>query len=258
MAEFDTIAQQYDTDFTHSQIGSLQRAQVWEYLDLQDWQGKNIIETNCGTGEDALIFAKKGANILATDISEEMLKVSAQKLSAYPQAQIARWNLNEPPPDISSSFDFLFSNFGGWNCLTDKEITSLGKHCHSLLKEQGGMTLVIMPRFCVWESLYFLAKGRLKAAFRRLSTQAIPAKLADNYVDTYYYSPAQIQQFLQPYFKVTHYQAIGFFVPPSYLEPFFRKRSKLLAFLAKCEKKCKHFSLLAFCSDHYLIHLEKK
>jgi len=54
----DHVATQYDADFTHSQIGRLQRASVWHYLEKRFAKQKNlsILELNCGTGEDALHY----------------------------------------------------------------------------------------------------------------------------------------------------------------------------------------------------------
>jgi len=75
------IAAEYDSVFTQSSIGQLQRKCVWKYLDkiIPDLPGLKILELNCGTGEDALLFGQRGFNVLATDVSAEMLKVTQQK-----------------------------------------------------------------------------------------------------------------------------------------------------------------------------------
>ncbi len=80
---FDTIAEEYDTSFTNSIIGNAQREIVWSYLEktLPKNKNLNILELNCGTGEDALWFAKKGHKVLATDISEKMLEITNDKLN---------------------------------------------------------------------------------------------------------------------------------------------------------------------------------
>ncbi len=79
---FDTVAQSYDASFTHSVIGIAQRDVVWSYLEssLSSSDKLNILELNCGTGEDALWFAKKGHKVLATDISEKMLGITQEKI----------------------------------------------------------------------------------------------------------------------------------------------------------------------------------
>ena len=74
---FDKIAPAYDELFTGTAIGKMQRNIICNYLDESLSQNKviNILELNCGTGEDAVYLAKKGFSIVATDISDEMLKV---------------------------------------------------------------------------------------------------------------------------------------------------------------------------------------
>jgi len=48
----------------------------------QDWQGKKVLEIGCGTGRITEVLARWGANITATDISEEMLKVAQTRFSS--------------------------------------------------------------------------------------------------------------------------------------------------------------------------------
>ncbi len=75
---FDKIALTYDELFTNTAIGKLQRNIVRKYLDetLPTNQRISILELNCGTGEDAVYFAKKGFDVLATDVSDDMLKLT--------------------------------------------------------------------------------------------------------------------------------------------------------------------------------------
>src|SRR4051812_48570299 len=80
-AAFDNSAATYDEDFTNTSIGGLQRNKVWDYL-LKTFHSSfpsNILELNCGTGEDAIFFAEHGSKVLATDVSREMLNTATIK-----------------------------------------------------------------------------------------------------------------------------------------------------------------------------------
>src|SRR4051812_46223176 len=81
-AAFDSYALSYDADFTHSSVGGFQRKRVWRYLskNISAEKQSEVLELNCGTGEDALWFSKNGFTITATDISEEMAAVAREKL----------------------------------------------------------------------------------------------------------------------------------------------------------------------------------
>lgn len=268
MAEFDDIAKIYDSDFTYSKIGKMQRNIVWDFF--QQHYKRNpkedvrLLEMNCGTGEDALFFAKQGIFVTATDISEEMLNVVKNKTQStdfQENISIQKWDLSKPfspESNISTTYNIAFSNFGGWNCLNANEITQLSENLAAILPSKAQLFVVIMPRFCVWESLYFLYKRNWNAIFRRLSHKAIPAKLENVYVNTYYYSPTQIKKLLSPHFKALDYQAVGFFIPPSYLEKFFQKKPSFLPFLHKLEKFIQKLRYAAFASDHFIMVLERK
>ena len=78
---FDPVARTYDTSFTQSVTGSLQRNRVWKYLDTLSMEGSQnkVLELNCGTGEDAVWLCKKGFIVTATDLSAEMLAIAEGK-----------------------------------------------------------------------------------------------------------------------------------------------------------------------------------
>ena len=50
-------------------------------------------------------------------------------------------------------YDCIFSNFAGLNC-TDK-LDQVLAGFDELLKPGGMVVLVILPRFCLWESLFY-------------------------------------------------------------------------------------------------------
>ena len=77
---FNNYAEQYDEHFTNSLIGKAQRQRVYSYLStLNYFTNKDILEVNCGTGEDAKIFSEHNAHVTATDISEKMIAFAKQK-----------------------------------------------------------------------------------------------------------------------------------------------------------------------------------
>lgn len=263
MADFDDIAQVYDSDFTYSEIGKKQRALAWEFFQQHyndKVSGKTaLLEMNCGTGEDALFFAKQGIFVTATDISREMLAVVEQKVQkADLQSHIfvQKWDLTQDFL-LPNQYHVAFSNFGGWNCLTSENIENLGLKLSALLLPKGKLFVVVMPHFCIWESIYFLYRRKWKEIFRRSNKNAISAKLENVFVNTYYYSPSEIQKLLSPHFRMIDYQAIGICLPPSYLEKFFQKKPILLSFLDKIERILHKFRFSAFASDHFVMVLEK-
>lgn len=261
---FDHIATNYDSLFTNSAIGQLQRAHVWNYIEkvIPELKGFDMLELNCGTGEDAVLFGDRGFSIVATDISEEMLKVTQQKVRQYSmQHRISSQYLDLDSFDETSfnkKFDLIFSNFGGLNCINPESLRNLLSKIPTALKPGGRFIGVIMPKVCVWEQLYFLAKFSPSKAFRRMTDREVVVNLNGVYMATWYYSPSQVIDWGAEHFSVVCRKPVGIALPPSYLENFFMKRPKLLTMLNKLERRFNSFSSLSSLSDHFLIDLQLK
>ena len=239
-ASFDKAAASYDDSFTHSAIGKMQRDIVWNYVDSIT-PGKidlQILELNCGTGEDAIHFAKKGFNILATDISDEMLEITRRKVN-YEKLndkiiikQLDLLKIDES--GFEQKFDLIFSNFGGMNCISPADMNRLPAALSNLLKPDGRLIMILMPKYCLWEIKYFLLKLNFKNAFRRYSNNGTLVNLNGSELKTFYYNPGRIKKIFQKYFSAATVKPVGFFIPPSYLNNFFSTKSRTLNFLFKC------------------------
>lgn len=256
-ADFDVAAKNYDTTFTNSEIGKLQRNAVYFHLENHIQDVQNILEINCGTGEDAIWLAKQGINVVATDISSEMLDVAKSK-SKYSNIRFEIADINNIATQYKNQkFDLLFSNFGGLNCLKKIELELFFENISNIISEKGKLVLVLMPKNTLWEQLYFLLKFDFKNVFRRKKTIAI-ANVDGESVVTYYYNPKEIVHLANKDFELSIAKPIGFFVPPSYLEPFFKNKSYVIKCLTFFENRIKNCALLSKYADHYLIILQKK
>jgi len=263
ISPFDIAAETYDKDFTRSKIGSLQRQLVWQVLTplLQSYpRPLNILEINCGTGEDALQLAKAGHQITATDASAQMIKQARQKLSnAEPLAnkpvfitcsfkQLTNLHFKEP-------FDLVISNFGGLNCIDEEEVVTLSKDLSRIMTRNGHLLLVVLSKFCLWEIVYFSLKGKFDIAFRRFK-RSVPFNVDKHTMEIFYYSPRKIIKLFKPSFSFVRLSPVGLVIPPSYLESIFLKRPRLLQSLNHLEKKA-GLPLFSFLADHYCVVLNK-
>lgn len=257
--DFDVASKSYDSIFTYSKIGLAQRKFVYNNLDvIFNTQKKlNILELNCGTGYDAINFAKKKHQVLATDISEGMINVSKQK-NTLDNLEFKTQDIN----NINSStfpekFDLIFSNFGGLNCLSSTEIEAFFKTATKLVTKNGKLILVIMPKHCAWEQLYFNLKGDFKKAKRRLTTNYVLANVEGIDVKTWYYNPNDIIKMSENYFNVNTIKPIGLSIPPSYLEKSILS-SKLPMAIFKGIDTIFTGGNSAKYADHFLIELQLK
>ncbi|MBK7632449.1 MAG: class I SAM-dependent methyltransferase [Ignavibacteriales bacterium] len=260
-ALFDSVAQEYDDTFTNTAIGKLQRERVWNYLEATlPNTSINILELSSGTGEDAIWFANKGHTILATDISEQMISIVKKKikrLNLTNNIDAERLDINQIDKlSTSNKFDLVFSNFGGLNCLTEDELSLLSNKIRNILKPNGKFISIVMPDFCMIESIYFLFILKFKLIFRRKRMQQV--KINDSIIDTYYHHPKDFFKFFRNDFTVNNKIGIGLFIPPSYLNNFFKNKLNTLNILNKLENIFGNNDFAASLSDHYLIDLNIK
>ena len=80
--------------------------------------------------------------------------------------------------------------------------------------------------------------------------------LGDHVQYTWYYSPDEIRSISSKQFKLNGLKPVGIAIPPSYLNPFFYRKKKLLALLNNMEALLS-FSFLSNYADHFYIELQK-
>ncbi|UBM59291.1 methyltransferase domain-containing protein [Marinilongibacter aquaticus] len=260
MEQFDSAAKTYDRDFSCSKTGRLQRNLIQLQLSrLLDSGGElEILELNCGTGEDALWLANKGHQVWATDISDEMLAATSRKVAQIDAIRVKKVDLkNLGELDSERKYDMVFSNFGGLNCLNAYEFERFFNEVGVLIKPDGHLVLVVMSRFCLWETLYFSIKLRPLQALRRLRGFAL-AQVSGEQLATWYYSVRMLRKMAKKSFVLKKSKAIGCFGPPSYLESFFVQRPKFFAWLERIEMRRADLSWQAHFADHIYLEFKAK
>jgi ubiquinone/menaquinone biosynthesis C-methylase UbiE len=258
---FDHIASTSDSVLTRSAIGQLQRRHLWNYVERVIPQLKELemLELNNGGGDDALLFTERGFNIVATDISEEMLKITPKKdqysMSNYISSHYLDLdNINETL--FNKKFDLVISNFGGINSINPESLKKLFERLPSLLKPGGRFIAVVMPRFCVWETIFFLLRLQFKKAFRRFSSKEGVNEVIGSSIKTWFYQPRHIRSWTTKRFKVISVKPVGVALPSTYLEKFFSLKKRWLINLNKFEKRLNRNSILSGMSDNFIIDLQ--
>ncbi|MBK7389464.1 MAG: radical SAM protein [Bacteroidetes bacterium] len=257
---FDVMASNYDSDFTFTQTGELQRNRVHAYLlkEAPPAIFKNVLEVNCGTGYDAFWMVDKGYHVLATDASAQMIAKCQQKKTAQHRVEFIQTPFQELQKMETGKYDVIFSNFGGLNCAQPNDLKKMAAEFHRLLRPGGKLIAVIMGRKCIIERLYFLFKNDTAKRNRRKSFHPVKANVAGEMIDIWYYSPKEFAYYMAPFFELSAYKPIGLFLPPSYLDKNLKKIPGVLPILNQLEKLSTIHSGWSDYADHYLIDLTKR
>ena len=249
----------FDQLYQRNTIIQYKRERVRNHLTRYLPQNASVLELNAGTGDDAIWLAQHGHRVHATDIANGMQQVLEQKVELTSlkdkiTTEIRSFtdleNLQRKGP-----YDCIFSNFAGLNCTgeLEKVLCTLSP----LLKEGGIVTLVLLPKFCLWEFL-LLFKGKFKTATRRLfAKNGTTARVENESFKCWYYNPSFVTNHLKDEFELLSVEGLCTIVPPSYLEGFAEKYPRFYSRLTKLEHISKSSWPFRSIGDYYIISLRK-
>ena len=229
---FDRLAPTYDA-LASGEAFQLQRRQTHAAFSRWILPGFRVLEIGCGTGADTEFLAKLGARMVACDPSEEMLSRTRRRLEnagVGDRVGILSCGLQDVPQfldalDHSEGFDAIVSNFGALNCAPT--LDALGVLGDRHLRPGGAMAIGLMGRSCLWETLYFTARGdRARASRRSVTSVNVPVAGID--VPTFYHRTQDIEAALGGEFTRDATIGVGVLVPPPYLEPRWRQVPNVL------------------------------
>jgi ubiquinone/menaquinone biosynthesis C-methylase UbiE len=259
-AAFSNQSVVFDELYSADTISAYKRKRVRDHILQHVKPGGQILELNSGTGEDALYFAQQGFKVHATDISVGMQQQLREKVVSHGvhhavSNEICSYTQLEQLKN-KGPYDLIFSNFAGLNCTgeLDKVLSSFS----DLLNPGGMVTLVVLPKFCLWETL-LIFKGKFKTAFRRFfSNKGRRAHVEGVYFDCFYYNPSYIKKRLSKDFDLLGIEGLCTIVPPSYIEGFAEKHPRTYRFLTRWEDRLKTSWPWKYIGDYYIISLRKK
>ncbi len=251
---FSKISHHYESLENTSSLINWMRKRVRNHLLKILQPHSKILEINCGSGIDAVYFAKKGFKVHATDIASGMItyvtsKIETEQLQeSLSCKQLSFLELDTLQP---KKYHHIFSNFGGLNCSSEEELQLVFSSFKKLLLPKGKISLVIMPKTCIWEFLKVF-KGN-KAAFRRLKKGGVLANIEGEQVRTFYYSSEKIKQLLSNDFKNFTVENICFLGPTGNRVDFPEKHPNLFKFLSGFDTISNKISLLQGYGDYYIL-----
>ena len=230
------------------------RIHVMKFLRKED----NILELNSGTGIDAEYFARQGHKILCTDLSDGMIEQMKNKFSESELADkitVQQCSFTELDKISEQKFDFIFSNFGGLNCVDD--LRKVTKFFPDLLNKNGRVCLVILPPVCLWEIIQ-LFRGKFSLVFRRFHKDGVLANVEGIKFKTYYFSKTDVMNSLGKNFKLLSVESLALFTPIPQMEKIPKSFPKLAKALNKIDEMVSGLYPFNRIGDHIIVTAEYK
>lgn len=222
--------------------------------------GSSILELNAGTGEDAVFLARQGYNVHATDISEGMQEKLAEKVAYHGLTGSVSRELCSftalRTMQKKGPYDCIFSNFAGLNC-TDR-LDQVLSDFDELLNPGAVVVLVVLPGFCLWESL-LIFRGKFSTATRRFfSASGRKANIDGFPFRCWYYSPRFLKRIMSKKYSLLEIEGLCTIVPPSYLNTFPEKYPRIFSMLCDLENRLKNKWPWRSIGDYYICSFIKK
>ncbi len=157
------------------------------------------------------------------------------------------------PAPVAGTFDGALSDFGGINVIGDWR--PLAASLAETIRPGGYLVLVPMGPVCPWEIVWHLAHVDIKTAVRRLHPPAT-ARIGGASIPIWYPSARCLRRDFAPWFRLTHTESLGLWLPPSYLSHLVDRHPGLFGFLDRLEGRTAH--LTGGWGDHYVMVLRRE
>jgi ubiquinone/menaquinone biosynthesis C-methylase UbiE len=255
---WDSAAKTYEQVFSGTLIGRTRREAVWRELQRLFAKDMRVLEINCGTGLDAVFLASQGVELLACDISPEMIDRAREHAANHGVGDRVEFLAlaTEDLEKLASRpiFDGSFSNFSGLNCVED--LTAVQRQLANLVKPGSPLLLCMMGRIALWEVVWFLLHGSPRLAFRRILQKTDRVNKSPE-LKIHHPSVEEIRSQFAPSFRLRRWRGVGITVPPSYMEHWASRFPRAVGFCAALDQKIGGLPIFRNMADCVVLEFER-
>lgn len=220
---YDFIATTYDEVEGGNVVGRRLRDRIQRTLAATFTPGQRVLEIGCGTGIEALALARRGIEVVATDISPEMIAEVRRKAERDGMKNLVAYRLAahelERLLDAYGTFGFdgAFSHGGVLNM--DPNLAAVAEGVADLVRPHGPFVCTLVNQASLFETAFYTFVLKPRKAFRRLGN-VVPIPITRhvshrNYViPARFYSPGEFARIFQPYFRLLRLAGLGILLPP--------------------------------------------
>lgn len=255
VSPFEAAAADYDDTFSSTTLGRRYRAAVDTSLRWAFPAGSQVLELNCGTGEDAVALARRGVRVDATDAADAMVAATAAKVRAAgldAVVSVAPLRLESLDAVAGRAYDGVLSNFGGLNCVAD--LAGAAQGMAAAVRPGGRGVVCVMGPVVPWEWAWFGLHGRPASAVRRLRRDVEWRGMPLRYPSV----GSAARAFGAAGFDVRGRRAVGVLLPPPYTERWAARHPHLIGSLDAAERHIERWPGAAGLADHYVLELVRR
>jgi deazaflavin-dependent oxidoreductase (nitroreductase family) len=252
---FDGVAENYDRHILGNPINSWLRNVSVTVLKKTFNPGDVVLEIGCGTGTETLNLARTGVTVLACDVSARMLNILNKKASQEGLTKNVI-TIHCRTPDLEKRvralgyehIDGAYSTYGAIN--TEPQLRNLFYSLRRLLKEDGALVLGVWNKFCLYELVGYILKGKPTLAFARLRNP-VPVGKSRFCIASNAYSVSTLHDQLGQFFNLESVYGVVITLPPSNLTRYM-PRGRLLGLFKGVDLRLARVFPFNRLGDHFL------
>ncbi len=254
---FSEVANGYDVSFTRLPSVGLLRERIHDLTQRFFPPAGTVLDLACGTGEDAVLLAERGFQVVGMDRSYGMLdEAAAKSCSVVPRPLFVQMDASSLAAFRDSAFDAMLSNFGGLSCIPDLRATL--RECHRLLRPGGTAVLCLLGAHSLWEGTAFAVRGAWRGALRRRTGAPVPVRVGTGTVDTWYHSIRSLRRSAGDLFEVVTIAGLNVVAPPPSSRSFVQRYPKLTGLLFSLDRRVQSLPLVRALGDHTVLVLRRR
>ncbi len=220
---YDLISTTYDDVEAANWVGRRLRERMQAALFRTFRPGQRVLEVGCGTGIEALALAQRGIDVVATDLSEDMVRLVQRKADGLgirnvAVRQLAAHEIGSLAGEFGeASFDGAYSHGGVMNM--DPRIEDVAAGLRRLLHPGARFLSTVVNQTSLFEAVFYPLVGKPRKGYRRLGHD-VPIPITRhvahrNYVvPTRFYSPHAFVRLLGDGFALRRLEGIEILLPP--------------------------------------------
>src|SRR5437867_1033120 len=220
---YDLITTTYDSVEAANWVGRRLRKRMQAALFRTFSPGSRVLEIGCGTGIEALALAARGVDVVATDLSGDMVrhvqeKAASQGLRNIVTRSLAAHDIGHLMEEFGEQgFDGAYSHGGVLNM--DPQIDGVASGLRELLRRGGRFLCSVVNQTSLFEALFYPLVLRPRKGYRRLGRVVpIPITRLEGFrkyvVPTRFYSPRQFLQVFDGAFQLRRLEGLEILLPP--------------------------------------------